>query len=52
MHFRFSIQKVQLQRAKSADVSKPFGGIPLGVKELDAVTGVAIHRSMRGLCRS
>jgi aspartyl-tRNA(Asn)/glutamyl-tRNA(Gln) amidotransferase subunit A len=28
-----------VSRAKSADVSKPFGGIPLGVKELDAVTG-------------
>lgn len=27
------------QRAQSADVSKPFGGIPLGVKELDAVAG-------------
>ncbi len=26
-------------RAASADVSKPFGGIPTGVKELDSVTG-------------
>ena len=28
-----------VSRAKSADVSKPFGGIPLGVKELDAIQG-------------
>lgn len=28
-----------LQRANSSDVSKPFGGVPLGVKELDAVKG-------------
>ena len=26
-------------RAKSADISKPFGGVPLGVKELDSVNG-------------
>ena len=25
--------------ARNADVSKPFGGVPIGVKELDAVTG-------------
>jgi Asp-tRNA(Asn)/Glu-tRNA(Gln) amidotransferase A subunit family amidase len=27
------------QRAKSADVSLPFGGVPMGVKELDPVAG-------------
>ncbi len=27
------------QRAATADVSLPFGGVPLGVKELDSVTG-------------
>lgn len=28
-----------MQRAKSADVSQPFGGVPMGVKELDNVKG-------------
>ncbi|MFM9131615.1 MAG: amidase family protein, partial [Actinomycetota bacterium] len=28
-----------LERARRADVSLPFGGVPLGVKELDMVTG-------------
>ncbi len=28
-----------LARAAAADVSKPFGGVPLGVKELDHVEG-------------
>lgn len=28
-----------IERAKRADVSLPFGGVPLGVKELDAVEG-------------
>ena len=28
-----------LERAKHADVSLPFGGVPMGVKELDFVTG-------------
>lgn len=28
-----------LLAAKVADVSRPFGGVPLGVKELDAVAG-------------
>lgn len=27
------------ERARNADVSLPFGGVPLGVKELDSVTG-------------
>jgi aspartyl-tRNA(Asn)/glutamyl-tRNA(Gln) amidotransferase subunit A len=27
------------QAAASADISKPFGGVPIGVKELDQVTG-------------
>jgi len=26
-------------RAKEADISKPFGGVPIGIKELDAVKG-------------
>ena len=37
--FSFVDPEGATQRAKSADVSKPFGGIPLGVKELDAVEG-------------
>jgi len=28
-----------MERAKSADVSQPFGGVPIGVKELDSVEG-------------
>ncbi len=28
-----------LERAADADVSKPFGGVPVGIKELDAVEG-------------
>jgi len=28
-----------LEAARSADVSKPFGGVPIGVKELDSVEG-------------
>ena len=28
-----------LERARTADISKPFGGVPLGVKELDHVEG-------------
>jgi len=28
-----------MDRAKSADVSQPFGGVPIGVKELDSVEG-------------
>ena len=28
-----------LERAKHADISQPFGGVPMGVKELDFVTG-------------
>ena len=37
--FSFLDPEGALQRAKSADISKPFGGVPLGVKELDAVQG-------------
>jgi len=28
-----------MERAKSADVSLPFGGVPTGIKELDNVVG-------------
>lgn len=28
-----------LERARAADVSQPFGGVPVGVKELDSVAG-------------
>ena len=28
-----------IRAAASADVNKPFGGVPIGVKELDQVTG-------------
>lgn len=37
--FSFLDPQGALERAKSADVTKPFGGVPLGVKELDAVNG-------------
>jgi aspartyl-tRNA(Asn)/glutamyl-tRNA(Gln) amidotransferase subunit A len=37
--FSFLDSQGALERAKSADISKPFGGVPLGVKELDAVYG-------------
>jgi Asp-tRNA(Asn)/Glu-tRNA(Gln) amidotransferase A subunit family amidase len=28
-----------MERAKSADVSQPFGGVPIGIKELESVAG-------------
>jgi Asp-tRNA(Asn)/Glu-tRNA(Gln) amidotransferase A subunit family amidase len=37
--FSFLDPEQAMERAKSADVSKPFGGVPLGVKELDSVKG-------------
>ena len=37
--FSFLDPEGAMERAKSSDVTKPFGGIPLGVKELDAVQG-------------
>ena len=33
--FSFVDTEGAIERAKKADVSKPFGGVPLGVKELD-----------------
>src|SRR5829696_56027 len=35
----FEPREVAFDAARAADVSKPFGGVPLGVKELDAVAG-------------
>jgi aspartyl-tRNA(Asn)/glutamyl-tRNA(Gln) amidotransferase subunit A len=35
----FTPREEALQAARAADVTKPFGGVPLGVKELDDVTG-------------
>ncbi len=37
--FCFLDQEAARAAALSADVRKPFGGVPIGVKELDAVTG-------------
>ena len=37
--FCYTPREQALQAAKSADVSLPFGGVPVGVKELDSVTG-------------
>ena len=37
--FSFVDTEGAIERAKKADVSKPFGGVPLGVKELDSVQG-------------
>lgn len=37
--FSFVDQERALQAAKDADVSLPFGGIPMGIKELDSVQG-------------
>ena len=37
--FCFLDQEAARTAALSADVRKPFGGVPIGVKELDAVTG-------------
>lgn len=37
--FSFVDAEGAIERAKKADVSKPFGGVPLGVKELDSVQG-------------
>ncbi|MFM7508988.1 MAG: amidase [Actinomycetota bacterium] len=37
--FSFLDPERALDAARSADVSKPFGGVPIGVKELDQVAG-------------
>ena len=37
--FSFLDPERALEAARSADVSKPFGGVPIGVKELDQVEG-------------
>ena len=37
--FAFVDADAAVERAKSADVSRPFGGVPVGVKELDYVDG-------------
>jgi Asp-tRNA(Asn)/Glu-tRNA(Gln) amidotransferase A subunit family amidase len=37
--FSFLDRDAAVQRAAAADVSLPFGGVPVGVKELDNVTG-------------
>lgn len=37
--FSFTDPEGALERAKSADVSLPFGGVPTGIKELDSVAG-------------
>lgn len=37
--FCYTPREQAMQAAKQADVSKPFGGVPIGVKELDSVTG-------------
>ena len=40
-------REAALAAASAADVTKPFGGVPIGVKELDAGRGLAVQR---GLC--
>ncbi len=35
--------------AAAADVSLPFGGVPVGIKELEPVDGLALHRGLAGL---
>ena len=35
--------------ARTADVSLPFGGVPFGVKELERVRAVALHRGLDDL---
>ena len=37
--FSFLEPESALQAAQSADVSKPFGGVPIGIKELQNVNG-------------
>ena len=37
--FSFVDADAAIERAKSADVSQPFGGVPVGIKELDYVEG-------------
>ncbi|MUH52861.1 MAG: amidase, partial [Actinobacteria bacterium] len=37
--FCYTPREQALEAASNADVSLPFGGVPIGVKELDAVTG-------------
>src|SRR3954470_13597648 len=37
--FAFLDAERALERARTADVSLPFGGVPMGVKELDTVAG-------------
>ncbi len=37
--FAYIDEEAARERASSADVSKPFGGVPVGVKELDPVVG-------------
>ncbi len=37
--FTFLDRDQAMQRARAADVSKPFGGVPIGVKELEPVAG-------------
>ena len=48
--FSFVDQERALQAAKDADVSLPFGGIPMGIKELDSVQGWQASRPTPSLC--
>ena len=49
--FSFVDDERALDAARAADVRRPFGGVPAGIKELESVEGWPAHRSIAGVPR-